>query len=340
MNPAAPTTNPLQQKPLLQVRDLRVHYRVSDNKGIWPRTRQLEAVKGIGFDLYPGETLGVVGESGCGKSSLAKALIGLIPSQSSQLNWLGQDLTHTPLARWGSVRRDVQMVFQDPLSSLDPRLNVLKIVSEPLRTHEPGLSAEQLKAAVIETLNKVGLEESVLYRYPHEMSGGQCQRIGIARAIILRPKVIVCDEPVSALDVSIQAQIIQLLRQLQREMKLTLVFISHDLAVVKHISHRVMVMYLGKMMELGPKDLLFKQPAHPYTQALLDAVPKADPQKERHKSLSLLSGDIPSPLDPPAGCVFHTRCTRADAQCSQQAPTLQANDEGGVHACWQPIIRN
>lgn len=336
MNPAVSTPN---KQILLQVRDLRVRYQVNDSTGFWPKTRQLEAVKGIGFDLYEGETLGIVGESGCGKSSLAKALIGLIPSTSSQLHWLDHDLTKIPIGRWGSVRRDVQMVFQDPLSSLDPRLNVLKIVSEPLRTHEPGLTADQLKAAVIETLNKVGLEESVLYRYPHEMSGGQCQRIGIARAIILRPKVILCDEPVSALDVSIQAQIIQLLRQLQREMNLTLVFISHDLAVVKHISHRVMVMYLGKMMELGPKDTLFKQPAHPYTQALLDAVPKADPRNERHKTLSLLSGDIPSPLNPPSGCVFHTRCTRADAQCADQTPLAQTSAEGHVCACWHPLVR-
>ncbi len=331
--------NPQNKQILLQVRELRVRYQVKDSSGFWPKNRQLEAVKGIGFDLHAGETLGIVGESGCGKSSLAKALIGLIPSTSSQLHWLGQDLSNTPIGRWGSVRRDVQMVFQDPLSSLDPRLNVLKIVSEPLRTHEPGLSADQLKAAVIETLHKVGLEEGVLYRYPHEMSGGQCQRIGIARAIILRPKVILCDEPVSALDVSIQAQIIQLLRQLQREMSLSLVFISHDLAVVKHISHRVMVMYLGKMMELGPKDTLFKRPTHPYTQALLDAVPKADPKNERHKTLSLLSGDMPSPLNPPSGCVFHTRCTRADAQCSAQTPLAQTSADGHVFACWHPIVR-
>jgi oligopeptide transport system ATP-binding protein len=330
---------PVQSNPpLLQVRDLRVRYRVNDSKGFWPKTRQLEAVKGIGFDLYAGETLGIVGESGCGKSSLAKALIGLVPSESSKLMWFDQDLAKVPIQRWGSVRRDVQMVFQDPLSSLDPRLNVLKIISEPLRTHEPGLSAQQIKTAVIETLNQVGLEESVLYRYPHEMSGGQCQRIGIARAIILRPKVILCDEPVSALDVSIQAQIIQLLRQLQRDMNLTLVFISHDLAVVKHISHRVMVMYLGKMMELGPQNTIFKQPRHPYTQALLDAVPKADPRSERHKSFSLLSGDMPSPLDPPAGCVFHTRCTHADAHCSVQEPTTQGISEGIVNACWHPLV--
>jgi len=335
MTPASATSSDPQR--LLQVRDLRVHYAVNDSLGFWPRTRQLEAVKGLHLDLYAGETLGVVGESGCGKSSLAKALMGLIPSQSSQLKWFDQDLTKLPIQRWGAVRRDVQMVFQDPLSSLDPRLNVLKIISEPLRTHEPGLSAEQRRAAVLVTLNQVGLEESVLYRYPHELSGGQCQRIGIARAIILRPQVILCDEPVSALDVSIQAQIIQLLRQLQREMNLTLVFISHDLAVVKHISHRVMVMYLGTMMELGPKDTLFKQPTHPYTQALLDAVPKADPRKERHKSVPLLSGDIPSPLDPPSGCVFHTRCAKADAHCAVQAPTLQAS-EGGVFACWHPLV--
>ena len=332
-----PSVHPHTPSPLLQVRDLRVHYRVNDSQGFWPKARQLEAVKGIGFELYAGETLGIVGESGCGKSSLAKALIGLIPSESASLKWLGQDLTQVPIQRWGSVRRDVQMVFQDPLSSLDPRLNVLKIISEPLRTHEPGLTAEQIQRAVVETLHKVGLDASVLYRYPHEMSGGQCQRIGIARAIILRPKVILCDEPVSALDVSIQAQIIQLLRQLQRDMDLTLIFISHDLAVVKHISHRVMVMYLGKMMELGPKDKLFSRPLHPYTQALLDAVPKADPRNERHKTLALLSGDIPSPLNPPSGCVFRTRCARADAQC-EQVPAPQAVQDQ-LHTCWHPIQR-
>jgi oligopeptide transport system ATP-binding protein len=336
MSPAFRTAP--EPKPVLQVRGLRVRYAVNDSTGFWYRTRQLEAVKGISLDLYAGETVGVVGESGCGKSSLARALMGLIPSQSNLLKWFDQDLTQLPLERWGAVRRDVQMVFQDPLSSLDPRLNVLKIISEPLRTHEPGLSAEQRKSAVLETLNKVGLEESVLYRYPHELSGGQCQRIGIARAIILRPKVILCDEPVSALDVSIQAQIIQLLRQLQREMHLTLVFISHDLAVVKHISLRVMVMYLGTLMELDSKEKLFKQPAHPYTQALLDAVPKADPRQQRYKSWSLLSGDIPSPLDPPSGCVFHTRCSKADAQCAVEAPAVQAS-ENGVFACWHPLVR-
>lgn len=323
--------------PVLRVRNLRVHYAVKDHRGFWPRSRPLEAVKGVGFDLHAGETLGIVGESGCGKSSLAKALMGLVASTSAELKWLDHDLSQVPLSQWGSVRRDVQMVFQDPLSSLDPRQNVLKIVSEPLRTHEPALSHEQLKAAVIDTLHKVGLEESVLYRYPHEMSGGQCQRIGIARAVIVRPKVILCDEPVSALDVSIQAQIIQLLRQLQREMNLTLVFISHDLAVVKHISHRVMVMYLGTLMELGSKAQLFAQPRHPYTQALLDAVPKADPRNERHKILPLLTGDIPSPLDPPAGCVFHTRCPRADAACHAEAPPVQTLLDGTQLACWHPL---
>lgn len=333
--------NRLAQQPssdtVLQVRDLRVRYQVNDGRGFWPKNRLLEAVKGVSFDLYAGETLGIVGESGCGKSSLAKALIGLIPSTGQSLNWLGQELTNTPLQRWGTVRRDVQMVFQDPLSSLDPRLNVLRIVSEPLRTHEPGMNSAQIQAAVIDALNKVGLEESVLYRYPHEMSGGQCQRIGIARAIILRPKVILCDEPVSALDVSIQAQIIQLLRQLQRDMNLTLVFISHDLAVVKHISHRVMVMYLGTMMELGHKAQLFAQAQHPYTRALLDAVPKADPRNERHKAMPLLSGDIPSPLNPPRGCVFHTRCPQADAQCANQPPPVQTQPDGVQHACWHPL---
>lgn len=322
---------------VLRVRNLRVRYAVKDHRGFWPRSRPLEAVKGVSFDLHAGETLGIVGESGCGKSSLAKALMGLVASTSDELRWLEHDLTLVPLTQWGSVRREVQMVFQDPLSSLDPRQNVLKIVSEPLRTHEPRLTHEQLKAAVIETLHLVGLEESVLYRYPHEMSGGQCQRIGIARAIIVRPQVILCDEPVSALDVSIQAQIIQLLRQLQRDMNLTLVFISHDLAVVKHISHRVMVMYLGTLMELGSKAQLFTQPRHPYTRALLDAVPKADPRKERHKTLSLLSGDIPSPLDPPAACVFHTRCPQADARCRTEAPQVLRLADGARLACWHPL---
>jgi oligopeptide transport system ATP-binding protein len=288
----------------------------------------------VSFDLYPGETLGIVGESGCGKSTLARALLNLIPATSGQVVWMGRDMAGAGADGWQQVRKSVQMVFQDPLASLNPRMNIAQIVGEPLRTHHPELGNDEILARVRALLLRVGMSESHLYRYPHEFSGGQCQRIGIARALILQPKLIICDEPVSALDVSIQAQIINLLKDLQRERQLALVFIAHDLAVVKHVSQRILVMYLGRVMELANKQALYAAPKHPYTRALLSAVPLADPKLERGKVIQLLTGDLPSPIDPPSGCVFRTRCPQAFEKCPLEVPPLMAIDGNSQAACW------
>ena len=321
-------------EPLLSVRDLHVHFRVPGDRGLLSTRRTLKAVNGVSFDLEPGETLGIVGESGCGKSTLARALLNLLPATSGRITWMGRDMSGATRSDWQRVRRSVQMVFQDPLASLDPRMNVGQIVGEPLRTHQPQLTSAQVLRQVCEILVKVGLSEEHLYRYPHEFSGGQCQRIGIARALVLKPRLIVCDEPVSALDVSIQAQIINLLQDLQRELALALIFIAHDLAVVKHVSRRILVMYLGRTMELAPKQALYADPKHPYTRALLSAVPIADPRRERAKTIQLLSGDLPSPVDPPSGCVFRTRCPHAFERCPLEVPPLLEVGAGARAACW------
>jgi oligopeptide transport system ATP-binding protein len=319
--------------PLLSVRDLHVHFKVR-GEGILAAKRSLKAVNGVSFDLYPGETLGIVGESGCGKSTLARAVLNLIPATAGKIVWMGRDMSGATPNDWQNVRRHVQMVFQDPLASLNPRMNIARIVGEPLHTHRPELSAADVLSRVKAMLVRVGLSEAHLYRYPHEFSGGQCQRIGIARALILEPKLIVCDEPVSALDVSIQAQIINLLKDLQKEMQLALVFIAHDLAVVKHVSQRILVMYLGRTMELADKHALYAAPKHPYTRALLSAVPLADPIRERGKAIQLLGGDLPSPIDPPSGCVFRTRCPHAFDRCAAEVPPLNAVDSHTQVACW------
>ena len=319
---------------LLSVRDLNVQFRITaQNAWPWAAKRTLKAVNGISFDLYPGETLGIVGESGCGKSTLARALLNLNPASSGSVTWRGQEMTSASDAEWFAVRKDVQMIFQDPLASLDPRMTVAQIIAEPLRTHQPGLSSDEVMRKVRALMLRVGLSEQQINRYPHEFSGGQCQRIGIARALILEPKLIVCDEPVSALDVSIQAQIINLLKTLQKELGLALIFIAHDLAVVRHISHRIMVMYLGRTMELADKQTLYNAPGHPYTQALLSAIPIPDPDKERNKTIQLLQGDLPSPIDPPSGCVFRTRCPRAEARCAEEIPALKRTAPQTLAAC-------
>ena len=320
-------------EPLLSVRDLHVHFNVR-GEGLFPKKRTLKAVNGVSLDLYPGETLGIVGESGCGKSTLARALLNLIPATSGHVVWLGKDMAGANASEWHDVRKHVQMVFQDPLASLNPRMNVLQLVGEPLRTHKPELSKEEVKTRVKQVMARVGLMDNQLYRYPHEFSGGQCQRIGIARALILEPKLIVCDEPVSALDVSIQAQIINLLKDLQAQMHLALIFIAHDLAVVKHVSQRILVMYLGRVMELADKHELYASPKHPYTRALLSAVPLADPRLERGKQIEMLAGDLPSPLSPPTGCVFRTRCPHAFDKCAVEVPPLITVNEKSRAACW------
>lgn len=322
---------------LLSVRDLRVQFRVPATGGAswWPWTppATLKAVDGVSFDLMPGETLGIVGESGCGKSTLARAILNLIPAHSGSIIWQGQEMQGATPSAWQAVRKDVQMIFQDPLASLNPRMTIAQIIAEPLRTHHPELSAAEVMGRVSAMMERVGLAASHINRYPHEFSGGQCQRIGIARALILRPKLIICDEPVSALDVSIQAQIINLLQELQAEMCLALIFIAHDLAVVKHISQRILVMYLGHTMELAGKDALYANPSHPYTRALLSAIPIPDPDAERRKKIQLLQGDLPSPLAPPSGCVFRTRCPQAQARCAAEVPALRPLGDMTQGAC-------
>ena len=309
---------------LLSVRGLQVHFKLAgDSPWPWAPARVLKAVDGVSFEVFPGETLGVVGESGCGKSTLARAMLNLIPATAGSIAWQGQEMLGASPQAWHGMRKDVQMIFQDPLASLDPRMTVGQIIAEPLRTHFPQLGRQEMLQKVRAMMTRVGLTEQQINRYPHEFSGGQCQRIGIARALVLEPKLIICDEPVSALDVSIQAQIINLLKELQAQMGLALVFIAHDLAVVKHISQRVMVMYLGRTMELATKQALYRNPSHPYTQALLSAIPLPDPRRERNKSMVLLHGDLPSPINPPSGCSFRTRCPQAIARCAEQRPELR-----------------
>ena len=318
--PHAPTAGEAGP-PLVEVHDLAVHFAVPAGGGFKRRT--LKAVDGVGLTLAPGETLGVVGESGSGKSTLARAVLRLVPATAGRIAVLGRDITRLRAAHLRTVRRDLQVVFQDPLASLNPRMTVGDIVSEPLWTHRPDLPRAAARAAVVEILRRVGLTGRELNRYPHEFSGGQCQRIGIARALVLQPKIVVCDEPVSALDVSIQAQIVKLLIDLRAELGLALIFIAHDLAVVRRISHRVLVMYLGRAMEIAPRDALYGQPLHPYTRALLSAVPLPDPERERARAREILSGDLPSPITPPSGCRFRTRCRYAIERCAAETPALR-----------------
>jgi oligopeptide transport system ATP-binding protein len=315
--------------PLLHVEDLRVTFQLHRASDLpWSEPRLLRAVNGVNFDLMAGETLGIVGESGCGKSTLARALIQMVPATGKAI-WQGQtDLLSLTPRQMLKYRADIQMVFQDPLASLNPRMTVGQIIAEPLRTHHKGLSGDEVKRRVKASMDRVGLLPNQINRYPHEFSGGQCQRIGIARALIVEPKLLICDEPVSALDVSIQAQVINLLSELQRDLGLSMIFIAHDLSVVKHISDRVMVLYLGRMMEMATSRDLYGAPQHPYTQALLSAVPIPDPKAERAKVVIPLEGDLPSPMNPPSGCVFRTRCPRAVARCAEVVPELIGGDHG------------
>jgi oligopeptide transport system ATP-binding protein len=318
--------------PLLDVRDLKVHFRVKTQGALLGRHVMLKALDGVSFALAPGETLGVVGESGCGKSTLGRAVLRLIPPTAGQVIWLGNPIQSLDTGAMRPLRRDMQMIFQDPLAALDPRMTVGEIIGEPLDTFFPALTRAERKARVEEMLPKVGLSPHMVNRYPHEFSGGQCQRIGIARAMILNPKLIVCDEPVSALDVSIQAQIVNLLMRLQREFGLSLVLISHDLSVVRHISHRILVLYLGRVMEVANRDELYANPRHPYTQALISAVSIPDPDREANKPRLVLTGDLPSPFEPPSGCLFRTRCPKATAVCAEVVPPEEA--VSGSHHVW------
>ncbi|MFZ7260804.1 murein tripeptide/oligopeptide ABC transporter ATP binding protein OppF [Avibacterium avium] len=323
------------KKLLLEVEDLSVHFKVQSNEGfLFKKKQTLHAVNHVSFKLYEGETLGVVGESGCGKSTLARSIIGLVKAAGGNILWLGKDLSQQSEKQWHDTRKDIQMIFQDPLASLNPRMTIGNIIAEPLKIYFPHLSAQEVKDRVQAMMLKVGLLPNLINRYPHEFSGGQCQRIGIARALIIEPKLIICDEPVSALDVSIQAQVVNLLKSLQKEMGVSLIFIAHDLAVVKHISDRVLVMYLGNAVELGTYDKVYHETKHPYTKALMSAVPIPDPDLERGKKIQLLEGDLPSPINPPSGCVFRTRCPIADTECTLSKPRLEGNEQHLV-ACFK-----
>lgn len=306
---------------ILEVRDLKVHFDLGG--GLFKSKKVVHAVDGINFDVFEGETIGIVGESGCGKSSLARALCGLNKITAGSAIFNGTiDLAKATGSQWNEVHKQVQFIFQDPVAALDPRMTVAEIIAEPLETLYPDMKKAQVMEKVLATMKLVGLSHNQINRYPQEFSGGQCQRIGIARALILEPKVLICDESVSALDVSIKAQIINLLQDLQKQLKLTILFISHDLGIVKHICNRILVMYLGNVMELGAKQTLYSQPLHPYTKALLSAVPVANPNVEKGKTIQLLDGDLPSPLNPPKGCVFNTRCPQATDKCKAGRPEI------------------
>lgn len=320
--------------PLLEVRDVTVGY--PGRSGFWRRPDILKVVRGVSLHIAAGESLGIVGESGCGKSTLGRAVLGLIPPVEGTILWQGRPMAAQDKAAMRRLRSEIQVIFQDPLAALDPRMTVGQQVEEPLLTHRPGMPRAQRQEMVRAMLEHVGIRPDMMQRYPHEFSGGQAQRIAIARALILKPKLVVCDEPVSALDVSIQAQILNLLLRLRDEFQLSLLFISHDLAVVRRICERVAVLYLGKVMEEGPRETLFARPFHPYTRALLSAVPVPDPVRALSRRRILLHGDLPSPLSPPGGCVFRTRCPRAQPVCAQVEPKLQDGEAGHRFACHFP----
>ncbi len=299
--------------------------------------RFVRAVDGVSIRVRRGETLGLVGESGCGKSTLGRLMLRLLDPTFGRVIFDGQDVTQLTQRELRPLRRQMQIIFQDPYSSLNPRMTVREIVGEAIRVHKLAKTRADEEARIAELLEKVGMRPDAMDRYPHEFSGGQRQRIGIARALAVEPQFIVCDEPISALDVSIQAQIVNLLVELQETLGLTYLFVSHDLKVVEHVSHRVAVMYLGKIVEQAPAAMLYAQPRHPYTRALLAAAPQPDPERKRVRLV--LEGDVPSPIDPPAGCAFHPRCPRAvKGTCDKEAPRLEETSQGSAHrvACWNP----
>ena len=325
----------MDNTPILRVQNLTKFFPITRGGLFKQHIGDVRAVDGISFDVYPGETLGLVGESGCGKSTAGRAMLRLIEPTAGSVEVDGQDLTKMSKRELVRMRRNMQMIFQDPYSSLNPRQTVGAIIGAPFRVQ--GVKPPQgVPAAVRELMERVGLNPEHYNRYPNEFSGGQRQRIGIARAIALEPKLIVCDEPVSALDVSIQAQVLNLLDDIQKEFGIAYVFVAHNLSVVRHISDRVAVMYLGKIMELADRDTIYNSALHPYTHALLSAVPIADPERERSRERIILAGDLPSPSNPPSGCVFRTRCHKAVERCAQEVPVLRQIATGHQVACHFP----
>ena len=324
-------------EPILEVRGLKTYFPVT--AGMLQRTvAHVRAVDGVDLTVRQGETLGLVGESGCGKSTLGRSILRLVEPTEGQVIFKGEDLTRLGAAEMRRVRRDMAMIFQDPYASLDPRQTVGEIIGEPLDIHHLYTNKRQRQERIHELLRVVGLNPNFNNRYPHEFSGGQRQRIGIARALALQPKFIVCDEPVSALDVSIQSQVLNILKDLQQEFGLTYLFIAHDLSVVKHISDRIAVMYLGKVVELAAAGELYRSPKHPYTGSLLSAIPIPDPKVERGRQRIILKGDVPSPVNPPSGCRFRTRCFKAQEKCAQEVPPLDTvHLDGHEAACFFPL---
>jgi oligopeptide/dipeptide ABC transporter ATP-binding protein len=325
---------------LLVVKDLKKHFPVTQGILFQKQIASVKAVDGVSFSVKAGETLGVVGESGCGKSTMARCIMRLLEPSAGSIEFEGRDITHLSRAAMRPIRREMMMVFQDPYASLNPRKRVGFIIAEALEVHKMG-SDKEIKRRVQELLDIVGLNPEHYNRFPHEFSGGQRQRIGVARALAVNPKLIVCDEPVSALDVSVQAQVLNLLKDLQRDFGLTYVFIAHDLNVVKHISDRVMVMYLGRVVEIADRSLLYAGPKHPYTGALLSAVPVADPDVARQRAHIVLEGDVPNPINPPPACHFHPRCPRfREGHCDVVTPVLGALDDSRQQvACHYPLER-
>ncbi len=320
----------VQPDKLLEVKNLKKYFPVT--KGTFRKvTQQLRAVDDVTFDIFRGETLGLVGESGCGKSTLGRTVLRLYEPTAGKLSYNHQDITNLPMSQLRSLRRSMQIIFQDPYASLNPRMTVGNIIGEALQIHKLFPDKSSREKRVLDLLSLVGLRPEAMQRYPHEFSGGQRQRIGIARALAVEPKFIVCDEPISALDVSIQAQIVNLLQDLQEQLGLTYLFIAHDLMVVKHISTRVAVMYLGNIVEVAPAKALYADPKHPYTQALLSAVPLPDPTRKHQRVM--LKGEVPSPINPPQGCKFHPRCPQVMEICRHQAPPLISIGEGRQVAC-------